>query len=78
MTTPLVTLQKPKDVSLDEIEAELKEIWAQYKGGSVASSVMQPDTFCMVVYEPEEFQQLLATLGFYDGPIDGIHGPRTR
>ena len=27
MTTPLVTLQKPKDVSLDEIEAELQKIW---------------------------------------------------
>ena len=78
MTTPLVTLQRPKDVSLSEIEAELEQIWARYKGGSVGSSVMQADTFCMVVYEPEEFQQLLATLGFYDGPIDGIHGPRTR
>ena len=78
MTTPLVTLQKPKDVSLDEIEAELQKIWAQYKGGNVTSSVMKSETFCMVVYEPEEFQQLLATLGFYDGPIDGIHGPRTR
>lgn len=78
MTTPLVTLQKPKDVSLDEIEAELNEIWSQYKEGAATSSIGQADTFCMIVYEPEEFQQLLATLGFYDGPIDGIHGPRTQ
>ena len=30
-----------------------------------------------MVYEPEETQQLLTTLGFYSGPIDGIPGPRT-
>jgi glucose-6-phosphate dehydrogenase assembly protein OpcA len=32
----------------------------------------------MVVYEPEEFQQLLAILGFYKGPIDGFHDPGTK
>ena len=32
----------------------------------------------MVIYEPEEIQQLLATLGFYDKTIDGSHGPDTR
>ena len=31
----------------------------------------------MIVYEPEETQQLLTALGFYSGPIDGIPGPRT-
>jgi hypothetical protein len=35
-------------------------------------------TFNIVVYEPEEFQQLLAALGFYKGAIDGVHGPDTR
>ena len=34
-------------------------------------------TFSLVVYEPEETQQILTTLGFYSGPIDGIPGPRT-
>ena len=28
----------------------------------------------MVIYEPEEFQQLLAGLGFYKGEIDGVNG----
>jgi glucose-6-phosphate dehydrogenase assembly protein OpcA len=32
----------------------------------------------MVIYEPEEVQQILAALGFYQGTIDGIHGPLTR
>jgi glucose-6-phosphate dehydrogenase assembly protein OpcA len=30
----------------------------------------------LVVYEPEETQQMLAELGYYSGPIDGIVGPR--
>jgi glucose-6-phosphate dehydrogenase assembly protein OpcA len=77
MTTPLVALQKPKDISLDEIEVELGKIWYS-QGGDQANSAVRATTFSMVIYEPEEFQQLLAALGFYDGPIDGIHGPQTK
>ena len=75
MTTPIVALQKPKDISLDEIEAELTSIWHTQGNGGTAT---RATTFSMVVYEPEEFQQLLAALGFYDGAIDGIHGPLTK
>jgi glucose-6-phosphate dehydrogenase assembly protein OpcA len=78
MTTPIVALQKPKDISLDEIEAELGKIWNSQNGGRSAPIATRAATFSMVVYEPEEFQQLLAALGFYDGPIDGIHGPQTK
>ena len=75
MTTPIVALQKPKDISLNEIEAELTGIWRSQGNGGTAT---RATTFSMVVYEPEEFQQLLAMLGFYDGAIDGIHGPLTK
>ncbi len=75
MTTPLVALQKPKGISLDDIEAELDAIWHSQSG--VNSAATRASTFSMVVYEPEEFQQLLAVLGFYKGPIDGVFGPQT-
>lgn len=78
MMTSIVALQKPKDISLNEIEAELSNIWRSQNvpgGNSVATRAA---TFSMVVYEPEEFQQLLAALGFYDGAIDGIYGPQTK
>lgn len=78
MKTPLVTLQKPKDISLDEIEAELNRIWLSQNGDKVTPAATRATTFSMVVYEPEEFQQLLAILGFYSGPIDGTHGIDTR
>ncbi|MGB3493423.1 MAG: glucose-6-phosphate dehydrogenase assembly protein OpcA [Elainellaceae cyanobacterium] len=78
MTTPLVTLQKPKDISLDEIEAELSKIWLDQKGGKVVPAATRASTFSMVLYEPEEFQQLLAILGFYHGAIDGTHGGETK
>jgi glucose-6-phosphate dehydrogenase assembly protein OpcA len=78
MKTPLVTLQKPKDISLDEIEAELNTIWFSQNDGKVTPAATRAATFSMVVYEPEEFQQLLAILGFYTSPIDGIHGADTR
>lgn len=73
-TTPIVALQRPKDISLSELESELQRIWQQQGGASVTRS----STFTMVIYEPEEVQQILAALGFYQGAIDGIHGPLTR
>ena len=76
---PIVSIQSPKDVSLSEIEAELRQIWQSYsdtgENGDVPSAV-RAATFSLVVYEPEETQQLLAALGYYSGPIDGIAGPR--
>ncbi len=78
MKTPLVTLRHPTDISLDEIETELNRIWLNQNGDKVTPAATRAATFSMVVYEPEEFQQLLATLGFYSGPIDGVHGTDTR
>lgn len=79
-SAPLVSLQDPKDVSLGQIEAELSQIWQLYNtptsDGSY-SGAMRAATFTLIVYEPEETQQLLADLNFYTGPIDGIHGPQT-
>lgn len=77
-TTPLVALQKPKDISLDEIEAELSAIWHSQSGDKGTPIATRASTFSIVIYEPEEFQQLLAVLGFYKGAIDGIHGPTTK
>jgi glucose-6-phosphate dehydrogenase assembly protein OpcA len=77
-TTPLVTLQKPKDISPSEIEAELNQIWHSQNGDKGSPAAIRASTFSMVVYEPEEFQQLLAILGFYDGPIDGFHSGDTK
>jgi glucose-6-phosphate dehydrogenase assembly protein OpcA len=77
---PLQSLQAPKDVSLSEIEAELAKIWQSYGTASddgTTLSATRAATFTLVVYEPEETQQLLAALRFYTGPIDGIGGPRT-
>lgn len=73
---PLVSLQTPKDVSIDDVEAELQEIWQQFSGeeGPAAS---RATTFSFIVYEPAPTQQLLAALGYYTGPVDGIAGPRT-
>jgi len=76
--TPIVALQKPKDISLDEIESELRGIWRQQEAGGAAPVASRASTFTMVIYEPEEVQQILAALEFYTGPIDGIHGPLTR
>ncbi|HLO51119.1 MAG TPA: glucose-6-phosphate dehydrogenase assembly protein OpcA [Kamptonema sp.] len=77
---PIVSLQAPKDVSIDQIEAELSQIWESYRetGSNGDFPVAtRATTFTFVVYEPEETQQLLAALGFYSGPIDGISGPLT-
>jgi glucose-6-phosphate dehydrogenase assembly protein OpcA len=77
---PLQPLQAPKDVSLSEVEAELSNIWQSYSVASDGSALAatRASTFTLIVYEPEETQQMLATLGFYTGPIDGIDGPRTQ
>ena len=77
---PIVSLQSPKDVSIGEIEAELNQIWQSYNADGANnnfSSATRATTFSFVVYEPEETQQLLARLGFYKGPVDGIDGPLT-
>jgi glucose-6-phosphate dehydrogenase assembly protein OpcA len=78
MSTPLVALQKPKDISLSEIEAELSQIWLNQAGDNLSPVATRATTFSMVIYEPEEFQQLLAVLGYYKEPIDGIHGEHTK
>ncbi|BAU65258.1 OpcA protein [Stanieria sp. NIES-3757] len=70
----LVSLQAPKDVSIEEIEAELRQLWLSTSDEGAATRAA---TFSLVVYEPDGTQQLLASLGFYTGPIDGIAGPRT-
>ncbi|MBW4672535.1 MAG: glucose-6-phosphate dehydrogenase assembly protein OpcA [Desmonostoc geniculatum HA4340-LM1] len=75
----IFSLQAPKDISLTEIEAELNQIWQSYgitgeDGGLPAAT--RATTFTLVVYEPEETQYLLASLGFYNGPLDGILGPQ--
>jgi glucose-6-phosphate dehydrogenase assembly protein OpcA len=73
----LVSLQAPKDVSIDEIESELHRIWQAYTNNEDGVSATRATTFTFIVYEPEATQQILAALGFYTGPIDGIAGPRT-
>ncbi|MBD2435737.1 glucose-6-phosphate dehydrogenase assembly protein OpcA [Nostoc sp. FACHB-110] len=76
----IFSLQAPKDISLNEIEAELNQIWQSYgitgEDGALPAAT-RATTFTLVVYEPEETQYLLASLGFYHGPIDGILGPQT-
>lgn len=77
----IFSLQAPKDVSLTDIEAELNQIWQSYgiagEDGTLPAAT-RAATFTLVVYEPEETQYLLAALGFYNGPIDGIPGPQTQ
>ncbi|HEY9886775.1 MAG TPA: glucose-6-phosphate dehydrogenase assembly protein OpcA [Candidatus Obscuribacterales bacterium] len=78
ISTPVVALQKPKDISIEEIESELRNIWRSQSVGTTAPVATRASTFSIVVYEPEEFQQLLAALTFYRDAIDGVHGPKTR
>ncbi|NJM95529.1 MAG: oxidoreductase, partial [Acaryochloridaceae cyanobacterium CSU_5_19] len=78
-SAPLISLQAPKNVSLSDINAELSQIWTGDNAsgnGSSTPAALRAATFSLVVYEPEETQQLLAALGFYTGPVDGIYGPR--
>jgi len=76
-SAPLVSLQTPKDISIDDIEGELRSIWQQYDLSEEGLAATRASTFTMVIYEPEPIQSLLAALGFYTGPIDGIAGART-
>lgn len=78
MVSPIVSLQAPKDVSIDEIEAELRSLWQNQGSDEDGTSVTRAATFSLLVYEPDGTQQLLASLGFYTGPVDGIAGPRTK
>ena len=78
MASPIVSLQAPKDVSIDEIEAELRSLWQMQGLDEDAAAVTRAATFSLIIYEPDGTQQLLASLGFYTGPIDGIAGPRTK
>ena len=76
-TTPLVSLQPPKDVNLEFIDNELSEIWQMYGDGGDGLAATRASTFSVLVYEPEITQPLLSALKFYSGPVDGITGPRT-
>ncbi len=76
-SAPIVSLQAPKDVSIEEIEAELAKIWQNYGSDEEGAAATRATTFSLVVYETDGTQQLLASLGFYTGPVDGIAGPRT-
>ncbi|MGL5793198.1 MAG: glucose-6-phosphate dehydrogenase assembly protein OpcA [Waterburya sp.] len=78
MVSPIVSLQAPKDVSIDEIEAELQSLWQTQGSDDDSTAVTRAATFSLIVYEPDGTQQLLASLGFYMGPIDGIEGPRIK
>ena len=78
-SAPVISLQAPKDVSLPQIQAELNAIWTLYEKPSAdgrSLGATKATTFTLLVYEPEETQQLLAELGYYTGPVDGISGPR--
>jgi glucose-6-phosphate dehydrogenase assembly protein OpcA len=75
---PVVSLRAPKAVSATEIENELNQIWKDYQPENQKEDAIvatQATTFTLIVYEPEPTQHMLAVLGFYDGPIDGIFGP---
>jgi glucose-6-phosphate dehydrogenase assembly protein OpcA len=76
ISAPLVSLQAPKDVSIEEIEAELAQLWQNYRSDE-GMSATRATTFSFLVYEPDDSQALLGSLGFYSGPIDGIAGSRT-
>ncbi|MEO1211760.1 MAG: oxidoreductase, partial [Cyanobacteria bacterium J06638_20] len=49
MATPLVALQKPKDISIQEIEAELSQIWLNQGGDNLSPVATRATTFSMVI-----------------------------
>jgi len=75
MTTqspPIVSLQAPKDVSIDVIEQELRDIWQSYNNNEDGMAATRATTFSFIVYEPDAVQELLTLLGYYTGPIAPI------
>ncbi len=50
---PLLSLQHPKDVSLEEIEDELDQIWQANRTGEDGAIATRATTVTMVVYESE-------------------------
>ncbi len=76
-STPVVPLVAPRDISIEEIETELSQIWQSYTSDEEGTSAAKASTYSLIVYEPDGTQQLLAAKGFYTGPVDGIAGPRT-
>lgn len=54
---PLLSLQHPKDVSLEEIEDELNQIWQANRTGEDGALATRATTFTMVVYESESKPQ---------------------
>ncbi|NBD15636.1 MAG: glucose-6-phosphate dehydrogenase assembly protein OpcA [Cyanobacteria bacterium] len=50
---PLLSLQHPKDVSLEEIEAELNQIWQANRTGEDGALATRATTFTMIIYEAE-------------------------
>jgi glucose-6-phosphate dehydrogenase assembly protein OpcA len=80
-SAPLIALKAPQTVPLEEIDAELKKIWTGELAADddiTLAGAIRAKTFSLIVYEPSETQQLLAELGYYTGPIDGVDGPRTK
>ena len=78
MVSPIVSLQAPKDVSIEDIEAELRSLWQMQGMDEDGAGATRAATFSLIVYDPDGTQQLLASLGFYTGPIDGIYGPKNK
>lgn len=77
---PVVPLLNPKEVSLNEIQLELNQLWQKQTTDSDGDrpAAARASTFSLLVYEPNEAQKLLAKVGFYSGPLDGIFGPRMK
>lgn len=51
---PLLSLQSPKDVSIEEIEAELNEMWQNNRTADNGTLATRATTFTMVIYESKE------------------------
>ncbi|MCM1984176.1 glucose-6-phosphate dehydrogenase assembly protein OpcA [Lyngbya confervoides] len=79
-TSPVVPLLTPKEVSINQIQTELNRIWAEQtaKANGSGPAAVRATTFSLLVYEPAQTQRLLAQLGYYSGPVDGIFGPRMK